>query len=116
MAAGTTNYWSRLTIVGDYILESPLRIGTSSDSMALDSSGRPYIPGSSFRGALRAYIESALRGIEDDRHSIRQSVTLRGPDGRAAPVSRIVRLCCESVDKRDDDLNYQGCLNKAIVA
>src|SRR5260370_21453384 len=46
----------------------------------------------------------------------RQTLPLRGPDGRPAPVTRLVKLACDSVDKRDDDLNYQGCLTGAIVA
>ncbi len=31
------------------------------------------------------------------------------------PTTRTVKICCDSVDKRDDDLNYQGCLTGAIV-
>src|SRR5262245_8540139 len=34
------------------------------DPVAKDFFGRPYIPGSSFKGALRAQIEGLLRGLE----------------------------------------------------
>jgi CRISPR-associated RAMP protein (TIGR02581 family) len=109
-------FWSRLSLVGDFVLDTPLRISTQNVGIAIDGEGRPIIPGSTFRGALRSYIESVLRGVYDESQNKRQSVTLRGPDGRGAPISRIVKLCCDSVDKRQDDLNYQGCLTTAIVA
>jgi CRISPR/Cas system CSM-associated protein Csm3 (group 7 of RAMP superfamily) len=54
--------------------------------------------------------------MDDERQIGRRTVTLRGPDGRPATVQRLVYVCCDSVDKRDDDVNYQGCLTRAIVA
>ena len=56
-----------------------------------------------------------LVALGGSKHDTRKTITLRGPDGRPAPTARLVKLCCDSVDKRDDDLNYQGCLTKAIV-
>ena len=109
------SFFSRLTLVGDYVLDSPLHIGNGPDGVATDAEDRPLIPGSTFRGALRAYIESVLRGVETDQHTTRQSVTLRGSDGRPVTNTRVVRLACDSTDKRDDDLQYQGCLTRAIV-
>jgi CRISPR-associated RAMP protein (TIGR02581 family) len=109
-------FWSRLTLVGEYVLDSPLRIGTGGDGVALDSQKRPLIPASSFRGALRAYVESTLRGLSPAGRETRRTVNLRGPDGRPTPTQRTVKLCCDSVDKREDDLNYQGCLTRAIVS
>src|SRR5688572_22159168 len=99
---------SRLSLVGEFVLDSPLRIGTGpgSDETLLDKENRPVIPASTFRGALRAYVESALRGLINQRHDARYTVTLRGPDGRPTPTTRTVKVCCDSVDKRDDDLNY----------
>ncbi|MCC7446702.1 MAG: hypothetical protein IT324_04760 [Anaerolineae bacterium] len=110
--------FSRLTLVGEYVLDTPLRIGAGPDSagVALDHENRPVIPASSFRGALRAYIESVLRGLYAPHQDQRVTVTLRGADGRPTPTTRTVRVCCDSVDKHDDDLNYQGCLTRAIVA
>ena len=107
-------FWSRLTLVGEYVLDSPLRISAGAEGVALDSEKQPMIPASSFRGALRAYVESTLRGLSDQE--TRLTINLRGPDGRPMPTPRTVRLCCDSVDKRDDDLNYQGCLTRAIVS
>jgi len=111
-------FFSRLTLVGEYLLDTPLRIGAGTEGagVALDHENRPYIPASSVRGALRAYIESALRGLYAPHQEQRITVTLRGSDGRPLPTTRTVKVCCDSVDKRDDDLNYQGCLTKAIVA
>ena len=109
-------FWSRLTLVGNFTLESPLRIGGEGDSLAVDSTGQPILPGSSFRGALRAYIESVLRGIEGEEQVTHRTIMLRGADGLPAPSSRLVQRACDSTDKRDDDLNYQGCLTRVIVA
>jgi CRISPR/Cas system CSM-associated protein Csm3 (group 7 of RAMP superfamily) len=108
-----TVFSSRLTLVGDFVLDAPLRIGSGADGVALDAEKRPFIPASSFRGALRAYVESVLRAMQRE---VRRTVMLRGPDGRPSPVQRLVRLCCDSVDKPDDDPNYQGCLTRAIVS
>ena len=105
--------WSRLWLVGEFTLDAPLRIAAGY-GLAMDTKGQPIIPGSTFRGALRTYVESVLRGFnqrDEDR-----TVTLRGQDGRPVSVARKVALCCDSTDKRDDDLNYQGCLTPAIVA
>jgi CRISPR-associated RAMP protein (TIGR02581 family) len=109
-------FWSRLTLVGTFTLDTPLRIGAGSEYIALDGDGNPLIPASSFRGALRATVESALRGLVSESNDARRTVTLRGPDARPTPTIRTVKVCCDSVDKRDDDVNYQGCLTKAIVA
>jgi len=111
----TSINWSRLILAGTITLESPLRVGAGEGMIALDSSGVPYLPGSTLRGALRTYIESALRGMTRPNWRGQYTVTLRGLDGRPATVSRMVALSCDSVDKRDDDINYQGCLTGAIV-
>jgi CRISPR-associated RAMP protein (TIGR02581 family) len=107
-------FWSRLSLTGEFTLETGLRIGVG-DGVALDSAGNPIIPGSTFRGALRAYIEAALRGMHDPQRDKKVTINVRGQDGRPMPVTRTVTLCCDSVDKRDD-ANYQGCLTKTIVA
>jgi CRISPR-associated RAMP protein (TIGR02581 family) len=63
---------SRVTIRGQLIAETGLHIGTgvsALDPSATDSpvirdvKGRPFIPGSSFKGALRAHLESLIRGM-----------------------------------------------------
>ncbi len=63
---------SRVTIRGRLVAETGLHIGSGSASLdpaATDSpvirdvAGRPFIPGSSLKGALRAHIESLVRGL-----------------------------------------------------
>ncbi|MDQ3012018.1 MAG: CRISPR-associated RAMP protein Csx7 [Acidobacteriota bacterium] len=64
-------FTSRVTIRGQIIAETGLHIGSgassldpsASDSPVIrDGGGRPFIPGSSFKGALRAHLESLVRG------------------------------------------------------
>ncbi len=65
-------FHSRLRVVGTLHLETAMRIGagggggaTEQDMPVLkDLVGRPYIPGSSFKGACRAHLEALLRGID----------------------------------------------------
>jgi CRISPR-associated RAMP protein (TIGR02581 family) len=106
---------SRLHLVGEYILNTPLRISTPGDGLVLDSAGNPLIPASTFRGALRTFIEAVLRGLQTAQHDTLQIITVRGPEGRSIQQQRTVRLCCDSVDKNDTDAYYQGCLTRAIV-
>ena len=61
MTPANSVFWSRLTLAGQFTLDAPLRIGAGPESLALDGEGNPMIPASSFRGALRATVESALR-------------------------------------------------------
>jgi CRISPR-associated RAMP protein (TIGR02581 family) len=78
MAAGNTlidfsAFHSRLRLTGTLRTETALRIGrggepgpTEHDLPVLkDIHGRPYIPGSSFKGAYRAHLEKLLRGVDD---------------------------------------------------
>jgi CRISPR-associated RAMP protein (TIGR02581 family) len=72
-------FTSRLHLRGHLVFDSALRVGAARttavdqpDSPVLrDAAGRPYVPGSSLKGALRSYTESLLRtlqihpGIED---------------------------------------------------
>ncbi len=77
---------SLLAIRGEIIAETGLHIGTASaalDPSATDSpvsrdgSGRPFIPGASFKGALRAHLESIVRGWR--RKSVRACDPLIDP-------------------------------------
>lgn len=71
----------RHSLVGTLECESALHVGAGSGSIsdravgsdspvARDGRGRPYIPGSSFRGALRASLESLLRGLDQSRFRV----------------------------------------------
>lgn len=64
---------SRLRFSGVLTARTGLRIGIGRDNdvagrdlpVMRDASGRPFIPGASFKGALRAQLEAALRGLRD---------------------------------------------------
>lgn len=65
-------FHSRLVIHGTITLRTGLRVGAGRDTEAQSSAdvpvvkladGSPYIPGSSFKGAWRAFTEGLLRGI-----------------------------------------------------
>ncbi|GIV13863.1 MAG: CRISPR-associated RAMP protein [Fimbriimonadales bacterium] len=64
---------NRLRITGKLVAETALRVGMSAESalptatdlpVIKDSQGRPFIPGSSLRGAVRAHIERIVRAFE----------------------------------------------------
>jgi CRISPR-associated RAMP protein (TIGR02581 family) len=65
---------NRLEVSGILSTITALRVGagkstdpTSSDVPVIkDALGRPLIPGSSFKGAMRSHLESFMRGIHDD--------------------------------------------------
>ncbi len=62
---------SRLVVEGYIVPETALRIGVGRVAtvsgtelpVMRDSLGRPYIPGSSFKGAWRGYLEALVRGM-----------------------------------------------------
>lgn len=64
---------SKLRFRGDLVARTGLRIGAGRDTdvaghdlpVMRDAAGRPFIPGASFKGALRASLEALLRGLSD---------------------------------------------------
>jgi CRISPR-associated protein Csm3 len=63
---------NRFTLRGVLVAESAVHVGSGEAGaaagatdmpVARDGRGRPYLPGSSFRGAFRASLESLLRGL-----------------------------------------------------
>lgn len=66
-------FHGRLTIHGVLDLITPLRIGAGGNddmgaadiTVVKDALGYPYIPGSSFKGVLRAQVEMLLRTLDD---------------------------------------------------
>lgn len=72
---GFDTFTSRLLVMGQLEATTPLRIGAGKSSDATESDqpvlkdifGRPLIPGSSLKGALRSHIESILRAVEFTR-------------------------------------------------
>ena len=47
------------------VSKSPLRIGTDDDELLLDDDGRPFLPGTSWAGACRAYMLSLDKSYEE---------------------------------------------------
>lgn len=66
---------SRLNISGTVETLTAIRIGAGRSTSPVgadlpvvrDAANLPYIPGSSFKGVLRSYVESILRSVKDDR-------------------------------------------------
>lgn len=71
-------FQSRLNLKGKVETKTAIRIGAgrstspvSSDlPVVRDSANQPYIPGSSFKGVLRSYVESILRSLADNRRVV----------------------------------------------
>ena len=65
---------SRMRFTGELVARTGLRIGAGRDTdvaghdlpVMRDGSGRPFIPGASFKGVLRAQVEALLRGLATD--------------------------------------------------
>ena len=66
---------NRLRITGELVAVTGVRVGMSAESamptatdlpVIKDANGRPFIPGSSLRGAVRAHIERIVRAFEGD--------------------------------------------------
>ena len=73
-------FQSRLNLIGEVETLTAIRIGAGRSTAVVgsdlpvvrDAAGFPYIPGSSFKGVLRSYVESILRSFIDDdnRHVV----------------------------------------------
>ena len=66
---------NRLRITGELVAVTGMRVGMSAESamptatdlpVIKNANGRPFIPGSSLRGAVRAHIERIVRAFEPD--------------------------------------------------
>ena len=99
MVADFSIFTSRFHVTGTLRLETALRVGAGGVSGATeqdlpvlkDLTGKPYIPGSSFKGAYRAHLEQLLRGIDP-------------------------RLACVSVPRAEDPSPASaGCLTQKEV-
>jgi CRISPR-associated RAMP protein (TIGR02581 family) len=90
---------SRIRVTGQLAVLTSLRIGTGGDTgvsgtdlpVMRDSFDRPFIPGSSFKGVLRATLEALLRGLSDDPRVQRERLacTVLVPSQRCIPDARI---------------------------
>ncbi len=70
---GHSRLESRHVLRGELVCDTAVHVGTSGATdvlattdmpVARDGAGRPYIPGSSFRGSFRSGLESLLRGLD----------------------------------------------------
>ena len=105
-----TQFHNRLRVTGTLRLTTALRVGAGRSTAAAevdlpvvkDETELPYIPGSSFKGALRAHTEALLRALDAQRQ--------RNPAKEPA-------LSCMSVSKPDRGLSYAeaGCLTTELV-
>ena len=89
---------SRLRFSGVLTARTGLRIGIGRDNdvagrdlpVMRDASGRPFIPGASFKGALRAQLEAALRGLRDrDEEQRKLACYVLEREGRCIPDDTI---------------------------
>lgn len=72
MTPDFSTFESRLHLCGTLTFTSAMRIGaekslavdTPDTPVLRDATGMPYIPGSSFKGALRSYVEAVARAIQ----------------------------------------------------
>lgn len=114
---------SRLRFRGDLVTRAGLRIGVGRDTdvagrdlpVIRDANGRPFIPGSSFKGVLRAAIESLLRGLSDAPEVQRQKLAcyVLERDGRCIP-DKIMKNWRETITK-PQDLAKQVLENSCLV-
>ena len=125
MAAGNqvidfSTFHSRLRVRGVLRAETAVRIGSGGESsptehdlpVLKDLQGRPYIPGSSFKGAFRAHLEKLLRGLDE---SLACCSTSR-PQGAGALPGCLTQA---DVDQMKRDLRYQddaAALSHALMA
>jgi CRISPR-associated RAMP protein (TIGR02581 family) len=99
---------SRLTIQGYIVSQAALRVGIGRVSemtgtelpVIRDSLDRPYIPGSSFKGALRSYLESMVRGMAPPGVDLRRLA--------CNPVSNSGEECCLSAGEMRDLLTQHN--------
>lgn len=71
-------FQSRLNLTGEVETLTAIRIGAGRSTAVVgsdlpvvrDAAGSPYIPGSSFKGVLRSYVESILRSVANHRHIV----------------------------------------------
>ena len=71
-------FQSRLILEGEVETLTAIRVGAGRSTAVLgsdlpvvrDTKNHPYIPGSSFKGVLRSYIESILRSFTENEHIV----------------------------------------------
>ena len=75
-------FQSRLNLKGKVETQTAIRVGAGRSTAVVgsdlpvvrDAEGAPYIPGSSFKGVLRSYVESILRSFAEDKKVVCKKV------------------------------------------
>lgn len=107
--AGHHKLVNRYSLEARLVCETALHVGASAGGddfqgsdlpVAKDGRGRPYIPGSSLRGALRAGLESLLRGLD------RADARVCDPFER--DEHHVDRSCSERTNARRQELKSTG--------
>jgi CRISPR-associated RAMP protein (TIGR02581 family) len=97
---------NRLRITGELVAVTGVRVGMSAESamptatdlpVIKDANGRPFIPGSSLRGAVRAHIERIVRAFEPSVGNGKGASNPTNTDEWAVPPARRRQLA-----NRDD--------------
>ncbi len=97
-------FQSRLKLKGKVETQTAIRVGAGRSTAVVgsdlpvvrDAEGSPYIPGSSFKGVLRSYIESIMRSFTEDKHIVCNPVN---KDGQCITRDKMKTLR----DKRDEN-------------
>ncbi len=108
-------FTSRLTLKGEVETLTAIRIGASKSTLPTepdlpvvkDALGRPYIPGSSFKGVLRSHTEAMLRGILGEQVSLVCNPTNNEEWCIVSGKSRKGKIGIESLKKDEYDRNRE---------
>jgi len=106
---------NRLTVQGWLVAQTALRVGTGRATEPVgtdlpvmrDALGRPFIPGSSFKGALRARIESFVRAVVPDSR-LGACVPTGGEEDRCIPNFEMAEIRQQAARERWDDVQFAG--------
>ncbi|GAW32180.1 CRISPR-associated RAMP protein Csx7 [Carboxydocella sp. JDF658] len=97
-------FHNRIIIIGELLTVTPLHIGAGVNSLEVgvadnqvvkDYLGRPYIPGSSLKGVLRAFTESIVRALAE--------TGIKGGELWACDVLDKKHNCVHDVKKSSDE-------------
>lgn len=111
---------NRLEISGTLTTVTALRVGAGRSSEPIgsdlpvikDALGRPLIPGSSFKGALRSRLESFLRGIlGSDRHLVANPANEQEWSITASEIKEFKENCADDVSLTEAIINQTDMMS-----
>ena len=106
-------FQSRLNLTGKVETQTAIRIGAGRSTAVVgsdlpvvrDAEGGPYIPGSSFKGVLRSYIESIMRSFTEDKHIVCNPVN---KDGHCITSDKMKTLRDKRVENNWNDDKFSA--------